>query len=111
MYFLSIYDFGGFGSNRCGSPAGVSSMCTALSEYPDLFDKKTLVLLNVGEETSSLDKMFKSLSDDLAEELNYKIKQLNNTLEPVLILIIGIIVAFVLISIYLPMFKLCMTIQ
>ena len=31
-------------------------MCTALSEYPDLFDKKTLVLLNVGEETSSLDK-------------------------------------------------------
>ena len=86
-------------------------MCTALSEYPDLFDKKTLVLLKVGEETSSLDKMFKSLSDDLAEELNYKIKQLNNTLEPVLILIIGIIVAFVLISMYLPMFNLGMTIQ
>ena len=55
--------------------------------------------------------MFKSLSDDLAEELNYKIKQLNNTLEPVLILIIGIIVAFVLISMYLPMFNLGMTIQ
>ena len=56
-------------------------------------------------------KLFKSLSEDLAEELNYKIKQLNNTLEPVLILIIGIIVAFVLISMYLPMFNLGMTIQ
>lgn len=86
-------------------------MYAALSENPELFDKKTLVLLKVGEETASLDKMFKSLSDDISEELNYMIKQLNNTLEPFMILVIGIIVAFVLISMYLPMFKLGMTIQ
>ena len=86
-------------------------MYAALSEHPELFDKKTLVLLKVGEETASLDKMFKSLSDDFSEELNFKIKQLNSTLEPLMILIIGIIVAFVLISMYLPMFKLGMTIQ
>lgn len=83
----------------------------ALSKNPELFDKKTLVLLKVGEETASLDNMLKSLSVDISEELNYKIKQLNNTLEPVMILVIGIIVAFVLISMYLPMFKLGMTIQ
>lgn len=83
----------------------------ALSKNPELFDKKTLVLLKVGEETASLDNMLKSLSVDISEDLNYKIKQLNNTLEPVMILVIGIIVAFVLISMYLPMFKLGMTIQ
>ena len=83
----------------------------ALSESPELFDKKTLVMLKVGEETASMDKMLKSLSDDITEDLNYRIKQLNNTLEPVMILIIGIVVAFVLISMYLPMFKLGMTIQ
>lgn len=69
------------------------------------------MLLKVGEETASLDNMLKSLSVDISEDLNYKIKQLNNTLEPVMILVIGIIVAFVLISMYLPMFKLGMTIQ
>lgn len=83
----------------------------ALSEHPELFDKKTLVMLKVGEETASMDKMLKSLSDDIAEDLNYRIKQLNNTLEPFMILVIGIIVAFVLISMYLPMFKLGTTIQ
>ena len=86
-------------------------MYAALSEYPELFDKKTLVLLKVGEETASLDKMLKSLSEDIAEDLNYRIKQLNNILEPFMILVIGIIVAFVLISMYLPMFRLGMTIQ
>ena len=95
----------------CAEVESGKLMCAALSENPELFDKKTLVLLRVGEETSSLDRMFKSLSDDLTEDLNYRIKQMNNTLEPVLILIIGIIVAFVLISMYLPMFKLGMTIQ
>ena len=86
-------------------------MYAALSEYPELFDKKTLVLLKVGEETASLDKMLKSLSEDIAEDLNYRIKQLNNMLEPFMILVIGIIVAFVLISMYLPMFRLGMAIQ
>lgn len=86
-------------------------MYAALSENPELFDKKTIALLKVGEETASLDKMLKSLSDDITEDLNYRIKQLNNTLEPFMILVIGIIVAFLLISMYLPMFKLGMTIQ
>lgn len=55
--------------------------------------------------------MLKTLSEDISEELSYKIKQLNNILEPFMILVIGIIVAFVLISMYLPMFKLGMTIH
>lgn len=86
-------------------------MYAALSETPELFDEKTLVLLRVGEETASLDKMLKTLSEDISEELSYKIKQLNNILEPFMILVIGIIVAFVLISMYLPMFKLGMAIH
>ena len=47
----------------------------------------------------------------MSSELDYDIKQINNVLEPVLILFVGVIVAFVLISMYLPMFKLGMTIQ
>lgn len=47
----------------------------------------------------------------MSSELDYDIKQINNVHEPVLILFVGVIVAFVLISMYLPMFKLGMTIQ
>lgn len=55
--------------------------------------------------------MLKTLNNDMSSELDYDIKQINNVLEPVLILFVGVIVAFVLISMYLPMFKLGMTIQ
>lgn len=83
----------------------------AFASYPELFDRKFLMMLRVGEETASLERMFKSLADEMTEELNYQIRQLNNLLEPFLILAIGVIVAFVLIAMYLPMFSLGMAIQ
>ena len=88
-----------------------SSMSSVLSGYPGLYDKKFLALVKVGEETNTLDSILTSLSDDYTEELNYQIKQLNNLLEPALIIMIGSVVAFVLISMYLPMFKLGTTLQ
>lgn len=54
----------------------------------------------------ALDRMLKTLADDTSEELNYQVKQLNNTLEPIMVLFIGVVVGFVLIAMYLPMFKL-----
>lgn len=79
--------------------------------YPLIYRRKFVVLLRVGEETNSLGQMLKTLNNDMSSELDYDIKQINNVLEPVLILFVGVIVAFVLISMYLPMFKLGMTIQ
>ncbi len=55
--------------------------------------------------------MFKDQADDTASELEFGIRQMNNILEPALILCIGGIVAFVLIAMYMPMFKLGMIIQ
>jgi len=84
---------------------------TGFTAYPSIYSRKFTVLLRVGEETNSLDTMLKTISDDMSAELDYEITQINNALEPALILFIGIIVAFVLISMYLPMFKMGMTIQ
>ena len=81
------------------------------ARYPGIYGSKFTALLRVGEETNSLGIMLKNLSDDMAAELDYDLRQVNNALEPMLILFIGIIVALVLISMYLPMFKLGMTIQ
>ena len=76
-----------------------------------LYGKRFLVLLRVGEETNSLEQMLLRQADDTNAELEHEIKQLNNVIEPFLILCIGIVVAFVLIAMYMPMFKLGMTIQ
>ena len=76
-----------------------------MDKYENLYGKRFLVLLKVGEETNSIEQMLLTQANDTNAELEHEIKQLNNIVEPFLILAIGIIVAFVLIAMYMPMFK------
>lgn len=77
-----------------------------LACFPHIYDRKLCALLRVGEETNHLCEMFRRQSDTLTEELEHRLKQLGNFLEPVLILGVGSLVALVLIAMYLPMFRL-----
>lgn len=108
---LRLYPYRKAVQDSCAELESGSMLCEAFSRYPELFDKKFLVMLRVGEETGALDRMLKTLADDTSEELNYQVKQLNSTLEPLMVLLIGMVVGFVLIAMYLPMFKLGMVIQ
>ena len=87
------------------------TLTNSICRYENLYGKRFLVLLKVGEETNSIEQMLLTHANDTTAELEYEIKQLNNIVEPFLILCIGIIVAFVLIAMYMPMFKLGMTIH
>ncbi|GHV01680.1 general secretion pathway protein GspF [Bacteroidia bacterium] len=81
-------------------------LSASLEEYPMLYDRKLVILLRVGEETNRLPQMLRKQSDELTRELEYRLRQLGSMLEPLLILFVGLLVAIVLISMYLPMFKL-----
>lgn len=81
-----------------------------LSQFQKIYGHKLTALIRVGEETNCLDKMFLNLSNDISRELEHKLKRLGSILEPLLVVCIGAIVAFVLIAMYLPMFKLGQTI-
>lgn len=87
------------------------TLTDGMSRYENIYGKRFLVLLKVGEETNSIEQMLLTQANDTNAELEHEIKQLNNIVEPFLILAIGIIVAFVLIAMYMPMFRLGMTIQ
>ena len=86
------------------------TLTDGMSRYEKIYGKRFLVLLKVGEETNSIEQMLLTQANDTNAELEHEIKQLNNIVEPFLILSIGIIVAFVLIAMYMPMFKLGMVI-
>ena len=81
------------------------SLTDSIGRYENLFGKRLLVLLKVGEETNSLEQILLTQANDSNAELEHEIKQLNNIVEPFLILTIGFIVAFVLIAMYMPMFR------
>jgi type IV pilus assembly protein PilC len=63
-------------------------------------------MIAVGEETSELDVMLLKVADYFEMELDSKVETLSSVVEPILILILGLIVAAILISMYLPMFDL-----
>lgn len=81
-----------------------------MEKYKDIYDYKLITLIRVGEETNRLANMLFNQSKDMSSELEHELKQLGNILEPVLILGVGGIVAFVLIAMYMPMFQLSQTI-
>lgn len=79
---------------------------TGLALHPHIYNRKLITLLRVGEETNKLPFMLQKQGNELTVELEYKLKSLGTMLEPILIICIGIMVAVILISMYLPMFKL-----
>lgn len=82
-----------------------------VAKFPRLFDNRLVTLLQVGEETNNLSAMLDKYGKELGIRLEYRIKQIGSIMEPLLILFIGILVATILISMYLPMFKLGTVIQ
>lgn len=70
------------------------------------FDSRVTALIKVAEEVNQLDTIFASLSERYTQELEHRVGIMTSMLEPLLIIFVGILVAIILISMYLPMFKL-----
>ena len=68
-------------------------------------------MVQVGESTGSLSEMLRHVADFYDEEVNIMLNQIFTYIEPVLLVILATIVAFVLIALYLPIFNLSSMIQ
>jgi type IV pilus assembly protein PilC len=63
-------------------------------------------MVAVGEETGALDAMLSKIADFYEAEVDASVKALTSILEPVMIVVVGSVVGFIVISMYLPLFKL-----
>jgi type IV pilus assembly protein PilC len=62
-------------------------------------------MVGVGEETGALDTMLTKIADFYEDQVDAAIKALTSILEPVMIVLVGGMVGFIVISMYLPLFK------
>ncbi|MGH1437840.1 MAG: type II secretion system F family protein [Lewinella sp.] len=67
---------------------------------------RMLALIKIGEETNHLPQMLEKIAAQYDEEVEQKTKLLGSLLEPLLIVFLAITVGIVLVSMYLPIFKL-----
>ncbi|HEX4719935.1 MAG TPA: type II secretion system F family protein [Thermoleophilaceae bacterium] len=72
---------------------------------PDAFPGMVVQMVAVGEETGALDSMLSKIADFYEDEVEAAVKALTSILEPIMIIIVGGIVGFVVVAMYLPLFK------
>jgi type IV pilus assembly protein PilC len=72
---------------------------------PTAFPGMVVQMVAVGEETGALDSMLSKIADFYEDEVAAALKALTSILEPLMIMVVGAIVGFIVVSMYLPMFK------
>lgn len=65
-------------------------------------------MITVGEETGNLDQMLAKVADTYDEEVDVAVAGLASTMEPLLIVIMGLIVGFVVIALFIPLIRMAM---
>jgi type IV pilus assembly protein PilC len=65
-----------------------------------------VALVKVAEETNQTEFMFERLNNQYNSKVQQQSKVLSTIMEPIIILFVGLFVGFILIAMYLPMFKL-----
>jgi len=68
-------------------------------------------MIDVGEETGDLDKMLQKVADTYAEEVSVLVGSLISLLEPVMVIMLGSIVGYIVISLFLPMIHMLRAMQ
>ncbi len=71
-----------------------------------IFDNKMISLVKVAEETNQSEYIFERLNHQYSLEVQQKSKLLSTVMEPLIIVIVGFFVGVILVSMYLPMFRL-----
>ena len=72
----------------------------------DVFPQMVVQMIAVGEDTGALDEMLSKVADFYDQEAEATTEQLTALIEPLLIVVLGIVVGGIVVSLYLPMFTL-----
>src|ERR671916_1889493 len=81
------------------------SLTAPMMLVPEAFPVMVTQMIGVGEETGALETMMTKVADFYEEQVAAAVKALTSILEPVMIVVVGGIVGFIVIAMYLPMFK------
>ena len=79
---------------------------TSSMQSTGIFPNMVLQMASIGEESGSLDHMLGKVADFYEQEVDEAVKGLSSLMEPIIIVILGTIIGGIVISMYLPIFKL-----
>ena len=79
-------------------------------ETSKVFPPMVVQMIAVGETTGALDAMLSKIADFYDEEVDSTVGIMTSLLEPILMIFLGVVIGFIVVAMYLPIFKLAGTI-
>jgi type IV pilus assembly protein PilC len=70
-----------------------------------IFPPMVSQMVKIGEETGELEKMLGKIADFYEDEVDAAIQSLTSIVEPLMMILVGMMVGVIVIAMYLPMFK------
>jgi len=89
-------------TERVREGAGFAAALRARGAFPDVAVK----MVEVGESTGALNEMLNSLADFYDEEIETEVGRFVTLIEPVILVVMGVIIAAVVLALYMPLFEL-----
>jgi len=71
-----------------------------------IFPPMVIQMISVGEETGSLDNMLTKIADFYDTEVDTAVKGLTSMLEPIIMIVLGVVIGTIVIAMFMPMFGL-----
>ncbi|CAM3024733.1 pilus assembly protein PilC [Legionella steigerwaltii] len=75
-------------------------------ENTQLFPNMVIQMVAIGEESGALEKMLSKVADFFEEDVDNAVDSLSSLLEPVIMVVLGVLVGGLVVAMYLPIFKL-----
>lgn len=72
----------------------------------NIFPPMVIQMVAIGEETGNLDTMLSKIADFYDQEVDTAVKALTSMIEPIIIVVMGVVIGFIVIAMFLPMFEL-----
>jgi type IV pilus assembly protein PilC len=80
-------------------------------EHTGQFTSLAVEMIKVGEATGALEEMLSNVSDFYDEAIEARLQTIINLIEPVILIVMGGVIATILLSVYLPMFTILSSIR
>ncbi|TJZ73095.1 type II secretion system F family protein [Chitiniphilus eburneus] len=92
-------------SKRIQTEVATGTSLTLAMQNANVFPNMVLQMASIGEESGSLDAMLGKVADYYEEEVDNAVEALSSLMEPIIMVVLGVLIGGLVIAMYLPIFK------
>jgi len=92
-------------TKRIQSEVATGTSLTVAMQNSGLFPNMVLQMTQIGEESGSLDSMLSKVAEYYEREVDEAVEALSSLMEPIIMVVLGVLIGGMVIAMYLPIFK------